>query len=66
MNISLPTYDQFIEPILRVLQQYPEGLRAAEVHDAAADYLQLTQEQRSELLSSGQAVYKNRCGWAHD
>ena len=47
MNISLPTYDQFIEPILRVLQQYPEGLRAAEVHDAAADYLQLTQEQRS-------------------
>lgn len=66
MNISLPTYDQFIEPILRILQQYPEGLRAAEVHDAAADYLQLTQEQRSELLSSGQAVYKNRCGWAHD
>lgn len=66
MNISLPTYDQFIEPILRVLQQYPEGLRAAEVHDAAAGYLQLTQEQRSELLSSGQAVYKNRCGWAHD
>lgn len=66
MNISLPTYDQFIEPILRVLQQYPEGLRAAEVHDAAADYLQLTQEQRSELLSSGQAVYKNRCGWTHD
>lgn len=66
MNISLPTYDQFIEPILRVLQQYPEGLRATEVHDAAADYLQLTQEQRSELLSSGQAVYKNRCGWAHD
>ena len=66
MNISLPTYDQFIEPVLRVLQQYPEGLRAAEVHDAAADYLQLTQEQRSELLSSGQAVYKNRCGWAHD
>ncbi|MCK9237939.1 MAG: restriction endonuclease [Thiopseudomonas sp.] len=64
--MSLPTYDQFIEPILRVLQQYPEGLRAAEVHDAAADYLQLTQEQRSELLSSGQAVYKNRCGWAHD
>ena len=36
------------------------------MHDAAADYLQLTQEQRSELLSSGQAVYKNRCGWAHD
>lgn len=66
MNVELPTYDQFIEPVLRVLIQYPDGLRAAEVHDAAANYLKLTAEQRSELLSSGQAVYKNRCGWAHD
>ena len=66
MKIEVPTYDQFIEPVLRVLQQHPEGLRASEVHEAAAAYLNLTTEQRSELLSSGQAVYKNRCGWAHD
>lgn len=66
MNIELPTYDLFIEPVLRVLIQHPDGLRAAEVHDAAADYLKLTGEQRAELLSSGQSVYKNRCGWAHD
>ena len=66
MNIELPTYDQFIEPVLRVLQQHPEGLRASEVHEAASAYFNLTTEQRSELLSSGQAVYKNRCGWAHD
>ena len=66
MKIEVPTYDQFIEPVLRVLQQYPEGLRASEVHEAAAAYLNLTTEQRSELLSSGQVVYKNRCGWAHD
>ena len=66
MNIELPTYDQFIEPVLRVLQQHPEGLRASEVHEAASAYFNLTTEQRAELLSSGQAVYKNRCGWAHD
>ena len=66
MNIEIPTYDQFVEPILRVLQQFPEGLRAAEVHDKAADYLGLTQEQRSEVISSGQLAYRNRCGWAHD
>ena len=36
------------------------------MHEAAAAHLNLTTEQRSELLSSGQAVYKNRCGWAHD
>lgn len=66
MNTELPTYDYFIEPVLRVLIQHPNGLRAAEVHDATAEYLQLTEEQRSALLSSGQAIYKNRCGWAHD
>lgn len=66
MSTSVPTYDQFIEPILRILAQHPDGMRAAEVHDAAADYLQLSTEQRQALISSGQATYKNRAGWAHD
>ena len=66
MSLELPTYDQFIEPILRVLAQQPAGLRAAEVHDAAADVLQLSEAQRQQVLSSGQLVYRNRAGWAHD
>ena len=66
MSVDLPTYDQFIEPILRILAQHPMGMRAAEVHDAAADVLQLSPAQRQQLLSSGQAVFRNRAGWAHD
>lgn len=40
--MPLPTYEEFIEPILRVLSEKPEGMRAAKVHDAAAKRLNLT------------------------
>lgn len=64
--MAVPTYDKFIEPVLTVLQQFPEGIAAKEVYQHAADLLNLDEEQRNEILSSGQPMYKNRAGWAHD
>lgn len=65
--MAVPTYDHFIEPVLRHLAAHPDGVRAAEAHDAAAGSLGLSEEARSERLPSGlQYVYKNRAGWAHD
>lgn len=64
--MSVPTYDQFIEPILRYLAASPEGATARDVHEAAAGALDLSEAQRQELIASGQATYKNRAGWAHD
>lgn len=65
--MAVPTYDQFVEPILRYLAAHPEGVLAREAHEAAADALQLSAADRQELLPSGtQATYKNRAGWAHD
>jgi len=65
--MPVPTYDQFIEPVLRYLAAHPDGVPAREAHDAAAAALGLTAADRAELLpSGGQAVYKNRAGWAHD
>lgn len=64
--MPLPTYDQFIEPLLRFLAASPEGAPTRQAHEAAANTLQLNEEQRQELLTSGQATYKNRAGWAHD
>ena len=64
--MSLPTFDQFIEPILRHLALHPDGLPARDMHEAAADRLELSAEQREEVIPSGQLVYKNRSGWAHD
>jgi restriction system protein len=65
--VPVPTYDRFIEPILRHLAAHPDGALARDVHDAAAITLGLVDSDRAELLPSGvQAVYKNRAGWAHD
>jgi restriction system protein len=64
--MSVPTYDRFVEPILRYLASRPEGALARDAHEAAANTLQLGELQRQELISSGQAMYKNRAGWAHD
>lgn len=65
--MSLPTFDKFIEPLLRYLAARPDGAPAGDVHDAAADALALTPEQRAERLPSGvQRTYKNRTGWAQD
>jgi restriction system protein len=65
--MTVPTYDKFIEPILRFLATQPSGAPAREAHEAAAQALGVTDSDRQELLPSGvQLVYKNRAGWAHD
>jgi restriction system protein len=66
-RMPVPTYDKFIEPILRYLVSHRGGAAARDVHEAAAASLKLSDIDRQELLPSGaQSVYKNRAGWAHD
>ena len=50
--MSVPTYDQFIEPILRYLAATPEGSAARVAHDAAADALNLSEVQLEELVQA--------------
>ncbi len=65
--MAIPTYDQFIEPLLRYLAQNPDGVSARLAHEEVANALQLSDEDRQQLLPSGsQLIYKNRAGWAHD
>lgn len=64
--MPVPTYDKFIEPILRFLAHQPGGVPARDAHEAAAAALGLSEEERQELIPTGQAAYKNRAGWAHD
>jgi restriction system protein len=65
--VEIPTYDQFVFPLLRVLAAHPDGIRARDAYEAAADRLGLSPEARSVLLPSGlQTIYQNRIGWAHD
>ncbi len=65
--MPVPTYDQFIEPVLRYLAEHLQGAAAREVSERAADALGLSAADRALVLDSGvQAVYRNRAGWAHD
>lgn len=65
--MAVPTYDRFIEPILRYLTENPDGVPARDAHEAAAQALAISELDRQELLPSGtQPIYKNRAGWAHD
>lgn len=65
--MPVPTYEKFIEPLLRYLAKQPQGVSAREAYEAAAAYLELSESDREERLPSGvQYVYKNRIGWAHD
>ncbi|GAB4202496.1 MAG: adenine/cytosine-specific restriction endonuclease Mrr [Tibeticola sp.] len=66
-HMNIPSYDHFIEPLLRHLAAHPQGVPARDAIEAAADTLGLNDSQRRALLPSGQqAVYRNRAGWAHD
>ena len=65
--MAIPTYDAFIDPLLRVLARHPDGIRAQEAQEIIAQIVGLTEDEKAELLPSGrQPVYKNRIGWAHD
>lgn len=63
----IPTYNQFIEPVLRYLAQHPQGAVTRGIQEALGDRMGLTEDQRAiPLPSVVQAMYKNRIGWAHD
>jgi restriction system protein len=65
--MPVPTYDQFIEPVLRYLAAHADGAAIIDTYEAVANAIKLTPEDRAEMLPSGaQAVFKNRIGWAHD
>lgn len=65
--MTLPTYDQLIEPLLRFLATRPDGVRLSEARDAIASQLGISPEDRAVMLPSRQQpIYDNRVGWAHD
>jgi restriction system protein len=65
--MTVPTYDQFIEPLLRFLAARPDGVPIGDACEGVANTMKLSPEDRAEILPSGrQAVFRNRIGWAHD
>ena len=62
--MSIPTYDQFLLPLLRLVADGIEHL-FSDITETLADQFRLTEEDKMTLLPSGsQTVLKNRIGWA--
>lgn len=61
--MTVPTWDQYMAPALRVLAD-GEVHQARQIVEGAADLLGVTDEQRQILIPSGQEQYRNRGLWA--
>jgi len=65
--MTVPSFDQFIDPLLRLLVGRPDGIAARDAIDAVADAVGIAAEERVLLTGSGtDTVYGNRIRWAHD
>ncbi|NVI97532.1 restriction endonuclease [Myxococcus sp. AM009] len=63
----LPSYVQFIGPLLQYLGTQRAPVRTRIVYEELANRLSLSEVERTALLPSGlQPVFQNRIGWAHD
>jgi len=61
--MSIPDYQSIMLPLLRYsADQKEHSLR--EAIEALADSFHISEEERKELLASGQAIFGNRVGWA--
>lgn len=60
---GMPTWEGFLLPVLEVLSDGRQRTRR-EMFAAVADRIGLSEEQRAELLNSGQRRADNRMGWA--
>ena len=58
----MQSYKEMMLPILQILSDGKARSRAA-IYAEVATYLQLTPEQLSERLTSGELLYKSRAGW---
>lgn len=63
MTSALPTWDQFMVPTLKVLSDGKIPSRR-ELYDLVAHETHLDDEQRAEVLDSGELRFENRISWA--
>jgi len=62
--MAIPKYQEILRPILQYLSdEKPRSVQ--EINDYLAKHFQLTEEEKNCLKpSGGQALFKNRYGWA--
>ena len=65
--MSVPSFQEFIYPLLCYLAEDADGSSAGDAYEAVANKVELAPEAKLVMLPSRAIpVYKNRIGWAHD
>lgn len=62
--MSVPNYQDFMNPCLKVFADSKEVIKGTDIVDKVSDNLGLSDEDRSQVLKSGESVVKSRVYWA--
>lgn len=62
--MSLPTYDQLMLPLMRLLSELDQPIKISEAADVLAERSNLSEEDLNQTLPSGKNIFKDRVSWA--
>lgn len=62
--MSLPTYDQLMLPLMRLLSEQEEAIKISLAADLLAQRSNLSEEELNQALPSGKNIFKDRVAWA--
>ncbi|RVT33326.1 restriction endonuclease [Acinetobacter indicus] len=62
--MSLPTYDQLMLPLMRLLSELDQPIKISDAADVLAERSNLSEEDLNQTLPSGKNIFKDRVSWA--
>lgn len=62
--MSLPTYDQLMLPLMKLLSELNEPIKISDVANILAERSKLSSEILNQTLPSGKNIFKDRVAWA--
>lgn len=62
--MPLPTYDQLMLPLMKLLSELNEPIKISDAANILAERSNLHEEDLNKILSSGKNIFKDRVAWA--
>lgn len=62
--MPLPTYDQLMLPLMKLLSELDRPIKISEAANILAERSELPEEELNKTLSSGKNIFKDRVAWA--
>lgn len=62
--MAVPTYDQLMLPLMKLLAEQTAPIKVSEVVELLAEYSKLSNDELEQTLPSGKNIFKDRVAWA--